>query len=217
VPEHKSTKGTWHFLVLDGNCQVRAPGLPRYLSFPAVARKAQLSQALPLCFPPPNRYCCHLCRVFLRVAPPIIESEVSEKESAGHNDENGGDLGVGVWELTGSGGNSGVSAGQLPARPVNLMTGIHGHFPLVTAQKFGWPLSRLLWALSFVIYHNFRTPSVRRPARNSFNCPTQNLVAISVRPSGLCGNFSLWLKPKEQTNSKIETFLPLRFSASQGK
>jgi len=78
-----------------------------------------------------------------------------------------------------------------------------------------WP--GLLWALSFVIYHNFRTPSARRPARNSFNCPTQNLVAISVRPSGLCGNFSLWLKPKEQKNSKIETFLPLRFSGSQGK
>lgn len=187
------------------------------LEFSRSRTKSAAVAGTPPLFSPPNRYCCHLCRVFLRVAPPIIESEVSEKESAGHNDENGGDLGVGVWELTGSGGNSGVSAGQLPARPVNLMTGIHGHFPLVTAQKFDWPLSRLLWALSFVIYHNFRTPFARRPARNSFNCPTQNLVAISVRPSGLCGNFSLWLKPKEQTNSKIETFLPLRFSASQGK
>lgn len=88
------------------------------------------------------------------MASPIIESEVSKKESAEHNDGNGGVFFL--WGELKLRGNSGVSVGQLPARSVNLMTGIHGHFPFVTSQKLDWP--RLLCALSFVIYHNFGRP-----------------------------------------------------------
>lgn len=155
MSERRSTKGTWHFRVLDGDCQVRVPGLPRFLDFcPGGTKSAAVSATPPFRYPPLWALLLPLVLGFLRVASPIIESEVSKKESAEHNDGNGGVFFL--WGELKLRGNSGVSVGQLPARSVNLMTGIHGHFPFVTSQKLDWP--RLLCALSFVIYHNFGRP-----------------------------------------------------------
>lgn len=94
MSEHKSTKGTWHFPVLDGNCQERVPGLLPTLRLLLLEFSLGRTKSAAVAVTP-YHLLLPLVLGFLRVAPPIIESEVSKKESAEHND---GKAGYG-WRL----------------------------------------------------------------------------------------------------------------------